>query len=186
MTPQIPEILTSRLKLRAWRESDLTPFAELNADPVVMTYFPELFTRERSDAQAAGFTRHLQQHGVGFWAVEILGGAPFIGFVGMQHVDFDAPFVPAVETGWRLAKEFWNQGYASEAAQAVQDYAFQQLAIPELVAFTAVRNATSRRVMEKVGMVHSEQENFGHPGVGDESPLKEHVLYRISNPSGTP
>ena len=107
-------VRTERLLLRRWRPSDLAPFAALNADPRVMRYFPSTLSRAESDAFAERIEAHFAEHGFGLWAVEILDGAPFIGFVGLSVPRFEAPFTPCVEVGWRLAAEYWGRGYAPE------------------------------------------------------------------------
>src|ERR1700733_14545720 len=112
------ELTSARLKLRHWRPSDLDAFAQLNADPRVMEYFPSLMSSEESNALAEKIVSQLETQGFGFWAVEVIGGAPFIGFTGLNVPSFTAPFTPCVEIGWRLAFPFWGKGYATEAAEA--------------------------------------------------------------------
>jgi RimJ/RimL family protein N-acetyltransferase len=114
----VPELRTERLLLREWRDSDLEPFAAMNADAAVMEFLPKLLTREESDERASRAREHFQQHGFGLWAVEVRGSEPFIGFVGLSTPWFDPPFTPGVEVGWRLARSAWGQGYATEAARA--------------------------------------------------------------------
>lgn len=173
------EIRTPRLVLRSWRETDLPAYAALNADAEVRRWFPGTMTREESDAQAAKLQNHLAVHGFGFWAVEAPGTAPFIGFVGLQHVSFAAPFTPAVETGWRLARKHWGRGYATEAARAALAHGFGPLALPEIVAFAVPGNMASRWVMERIGMHHDPADDFDHPNLPKGSPLQRHVLYRV-------
>ena len=117
-------IVTTRLQLRQWRNTDLSKFAALNADPQVMEFMPATLSRWESDALAAGIRNRIASYGWGLWAVEILGGAPFIGFVGLTHPEFEAHFTPCTEVGWRLAREHWGKGYATEAALAACDFAF--------------------------------------------------------------
>src|SRR5690242_8553598 len=109
------EIRTKRLILRWWRDGDLAPFAELNADRRVMEFFPAPLTREESDAGVGRIRAHFAAHGFGLWAVEVVGRAPFIGFTGLMPPRFEASFTPCIEVGWRLAFEHWGQGYATEA-----------------------------------------------------------------------
>jgi RimJ/RimL family protein N-acetyltransferase len=172
------ELLTHRLLLRHWRDDDLDAFAKLNADPEVMRYFPAALTRPESDAFAERAQAHIAQHGWGLWAVELLGGEPFIGFVGLAEPRFAAHFTPAVEVGWRLAREQWGHGYATEAARAAVEHGFGVLQLAEIVSFTATTNAPSRRVMERLGMRHDPAEDFEHPLVTP-GPLRRHVLYRL-------
>jgi len=171
---------TQRLLLRRWREEDLAPFAQLNADPEVMRHFPAPLDRAASDALASRIGAHFAEHGFGLWALEIPGERPFAGFVGLAIPRFEAHFTPCVEIGWRLARETWGQGYAPEAARAVLAHAFTKLELPEVVSFTAVANAASQRVMEKIGMGHDPGDDFDHPHIAAGDPLRRHVLYRRS------
>ena len=173
-------IKTERLLLRQWRQSDLQPYAKLNADPRVREFFPSLQTREQSDNSAQILSENIAKYGYGFWAVSILDTDEFIGFIGIQDVPFECHFTPAVEIGWRLAHEYWGKGYATEGAKAVLRYAFQELHIPEIVAFTSVHNRSSRNVMQKIGMHHDVKDDFDHPRVEDGHWLKRHVLYRLT------
>jgi len=172
-------IETARLRLRAWRNEDLEPFAALNADPAVMRYFPKPLDRTASDAQAARIAAHFERHGFGLWAVEVKGAAPFIGMVGLAVPPWTAPFTPCVEVGWRLAAAHWGQGYATEAAAAALDHGFGVLGLDEIVSFTVPANARSRAVMARLGMHSSPGEDFDHPRLVPDDPLCRHVLYRI-------
>lgn len=196
------ELRTSRLLLRPWREEDLVPWAAMNADPQVRRWFPGLLDRAASDAAAARMQAHIDQHGFGFWAIEAPGEAEFVGMAGLMHVTFEAPFAPAVEAGWRLARGYWGRGYATEAARVALDYGFgpvgpwtsrppsgrdargpngHGLGLQEIVAFAVPGNTPSRRVMERVGMTHDPASDFDHPALPESSPLRRHVLYRVQN-----
>jgi len=118
----------------------------------VMEFFPRTFTRAESDAIAERIGRQFAEHGFGLWAVELPGEADFIGFVGLAVPTFEAHFTPAVEVGWRLARAAWGRGYATEGARAALAHGFEALGLEEIVSFTTVANARSRRVMEKLGM----------------------------------
>lgn len=101
-----------------------------------------------------------------------------IGWIGLMTPSFEAHFTPAVEVGWRLASRCWNQGYATEEAKAVLDYAFITLQLDEVISFTAEANLASRRVMEKIGLQHSSKDDFNHPKLPGHY-LEKHVLYRL-------
>src|SRR5579872_3736955 len=137
---KINDIYTERLHLRRWKESDKEMFAAMNADPVVMEFFPKLMSRAESDALANDIEARFEKQGFGLWAVELKDSGQFIGFVGLNVPKFEAPFMPAVEIGWRLAKEYWGKGYATEAANAVLDVAFNKLGLTEIVSFTVPAN----------------------------------------------
>jgi RimJ/RimL family protein N-acetyltransferase len=171
-------IETARLVLRPWRESDLAPFAEQNADPVVMRFLGGPLTRAASDAYARAAEQHLAETGFCKWAVEAPGVAPFIGAVGLSRMKFQASFTPVIEVAWRLHRRFWGQGYATEAARAAMQDGFVRVGLREIVAITAVTNAPSRRVMARLGM--TELLEFDHPNLAADSPLRRHVLYRLA------
>jgi RimJ/RimL family protein N-acetyltransferase len=178
----VAEIRTERLVLRHWRDEDLGPFAALNADPETMRYFPApRARREESDAFAERIRRHIEEEGWGLWAVEVDGVAPFIGFVGLARPSFEEHFTPAVEVGWRLAREHWGKGYATEAGRAALAYGFEELGLDEIVSFTSRLNEPSWRVMERLGMSHDPADDFDHPRVPVGSPLRPHVLYRLTS-----
>ena len=176
-TKQLIELETERLKLRAWQESDLQPFAELNADKDVMHYFPSVLTREQSDNLADKFQHLILDHGWGFWAVELKATGQFIGFTGLNIQPEQFIFSPCVEIGWRFAKQYWHQGYATEAAKACLKFAFETLQLKEVVSFTAVHNTASEHVMQRLGM--QAMFEFNHPALTQESPLSRHILYKI-------
>jgi len=175
------ELRTERLVLRQWREDDRDPWAALNADPRVMEHFPGPLDRAAADDFVDRHAAHLDEHGWGLWAVEVAGGAPFVGFTGLAVPGFDVPGRAGggVEVGWRLAEEHWGQGYASEAARAALAFAWDELGLAEVVSFTAVGNDRSRRVMERLGMALEGE--FDHPRLTGH-PLARHVLYRIGRP----
>ena len=164
--------------LRLWREADLSAYAALNADPEVRRWFMGTLTRAQSDAEAARLQGHIAAHGFGFWAVEAPGVTPFIGFVGLKHVSFAAPFTPVVEAGWRIAREHWGKGYATEAARAALTHGFGPLGLAEIVAFAVPGNLASRRVMEGIGMRHDPGGDFDHPALPEGHSFRRHVLYR--------
>ena len=171
---------TPRLILRTWEDSDIEPFSAMNQDPEVMKFFPSLLTPEESASRVDWQRRHFQEHGFCCYAMELKSTGEFIGFVGLAVPLFEAPFMPAVEIGWRIARSHWNQGYATEAAKYVLSHAFNDLNLQEVVSFTAVPNKTSQRVMEKIGMTHDPKDDFDHPKLAEGHPLKRHVLYRIT------
>lgn len=171
---------TSRLRLRLWRDEDLGPFAALNADPRVREFFPSLLTYQESADSMRSIRDHWQQRGFGLWAVEVIGGAPFIGFIGLSVPSFDAPFLPCVELGYRLAFGHWGRGYATEGARAAVEFGFVTLDLAEIVAMTAAGNHRSRRVMEQLGMTRNPADDFDHPNIVTGHPLRGHVLYRLA------
>ena len=172
-----PTLTTERLVLRPWRESDRGPFAELNADPVTMERLPTVLDRAASDDLAERIGADLDERGWGLWAVEVPGRTGFAGFVGLNPPDFEADFTPCVEIGWRLHRDHWGHGFATEGARAVLDHAFTVVGFDEIVSFTSVGHAASRHVMEKIGLHHVGE--FDHPRLAGHH-LERHVLYRIT------
>ena len=148
-----------------------------------MRYFPSTLSRARSDEAIGRATEHFDRHGFGWWAVEVREDSSFAGFVGLQVPSFEASFTPCVEIGWRLGKEHWGRGYAPEGARAALAFGFEKVGLEEIVSFTTLANAPSRRVMEKIGMRHDPAEDFDHQRVPEGSPLRRHVLYRLDRPT---
>jgi RimJ/RimL family protein N-acetyltransferase len=176
--PRGPSISTARLVLRPFGPADLAPFAALNADPLVVEWLGNSLTRDESDDMAERFSAELQREGWGSWAVEVIGGAAFIGMVGLHRVRPSYPFAPAIEIGWRLDPSHWGLGYATEAAAASLSFGFDTSGLDEIVAFTAAVNVRSQSVMQRIGMVRDLTADFDHPSLPDDSPLRHHVLYR--------
>lgn len=173
-------IETTRLILREWTDEDDAPFAELNADPEVMRHFPKTLTRQESDDLIIRFKKRLTENGYCLWAVELKKNREFIGAIGLSYIDAesDIPHVPFVEVGWRLARNHWRNGYAFEGANASLAYAFNQLNLDAVYAFTAKTNVPSESLMKKLGMTNT-QSDFIHPKIAKDSPLQPLCLYKI-------
>jgi RimJ/RimL family protein N-acetyltransferase len=177
----VTDLRTDRLLLRQWRDEDLAPFAALNADPEVMLHFPRPLSRAESDTLVDRQRTLIAERGWGLWAVDAPEG--FIGFVGLSEPRFEAHFTPAVEVGWRLARHGWHKGYATEAARAAVAFGFDELALDEIVSFTAIPNVRSQAVMERLGMTRDPADDFDHPLLPEGDPLRRHVLYRLRKPA---
>ncbi len=174
------EIQTDRLLLRQWRSTDLPAFRAMSACDEVMKYFPNKLSATESDALADRLSKLISSRGWGLWAVEERSSKKFIGFTGLHQAPEALPFSPALEIGWRLSKESWGKGFATEAAKAALDFAFKKLESQEIVSFTSLNNLASQRVMQRIGLENTES-NFLHPNIPADSPLKEHVLYKITS-----
>ncbi|GHA57743.1 GNAT family N-acetyltransferase [Photobacterium aphoticum] len=182
MTSPIVTLETERLILRGWKADDFPVFAAMTADPAVMRYFPHCLSEDESNALASRIQGLLLERGWGFWAVERKDSGEYIGFVGLHTQDETVaiPNTPLVEIGWRLSAAHWQQGFASEAAQAALAFAFDTLQQPEVYAFTILSNTPSRKVMEKIGMSNT-GEDFDHPKLlSYPDTVKRHCLYRIT------
>lgn len=167
---------TPRLVLRSWKPDDLEVFASLNADSEVMRHFPAPLSFEETKSFYDRIQDEFRRVGYGLYAVELKSTGRFIGYVGLHAFNFDVPFAPGVEIGWRLAARYHRQGYAPEAATAVLSVA-KSLGLRKLFSFTALANTPSERVMQKIGMRRTDE--FDHPALADGHPLKRHVLYTI-------
>jgi RimJ/RimL family protein N-acetyltransferase len=179
------QLATPRLLLRPWQDRDREPFAAINADPIVMTYFAAPMTLSETDETMARYNMQLARDGFTMFAAEETATGELIGIIGMQTMHTIVPNLPqpAVEIGWRLRRESQGQGLATEGARALIEHAFNKLHLPELAAITATGNAASRRVMEKLGMTHRPDLDFDHPGIPTGHPHQRHVLYQLLNPS---
>lgn len=176
-------IRTERLLLRRFRDSDREPFANMNADPAVMEHMQGALSRDASDAFIDRIERHWDDHGWGLWAVEVPGEAPFIGYVGLWPADYVENGM--VEVGWRLARQHWGRGYATEAAREALRFGFEQVGLSEIVSFAVPQNERSWRVMERIGLVRDPSGDFDHSRVDAAAypQLVRHVLYRLDRDS---
>src|SRR4051812_21451793 len=180
-----PMVTTERLILRQWREEDIAPLAEMSTDPEVMAHFPALLDVDGARNMWTKLHAWVAEHGHGFWAVEVKATGAFAGFCGIKAVNFDAPFTPAYEIGWRLARPHWGKGYATEGGRAAIEYGFRELGLDELVAFLLPANRRSAAVCERLGMTRDPAEDFDHPwftaeqrALGGELQGR-HALYRL-------
>lgn len=171
---------TQRLLMRRWRDSDRAPFAALCADAEVMRHFPALLSLNESDALVAKIESHFDSHGFGLWALERRSDGCFLGFTGLLRVDFNSPITGEVEIGWRLARAFWGEGYAREAAEAALNFGFGQLGLARIVSMTVEANTRSWSLMEKLGMGRAPELDFEHPRLPEGHPLRPHIVYAIS------
>lgn len=181
MTGVGPVVTTARLVLRPFDDADRAPFFALNTHPLVVESLGSSPTRAESDAIVDHIGEEMAREGWGIWAVEVAGGTPFVGMVGLHRVRAELPFAPAVEVEWRLHPDHWGHGYATEAAAASLQFGFDVAGLDEIVAFTTTLNARSQAVMERIGMERDRAGDFDHPRLPVGSPLRRHVLYRVAN-----
>lgn len=172
---------TKRLGLRRWVKADLSPFIRMNRDPVVMQYFPHLYSPEESVAMVRRIEAFFDANGYGLYALELRSTGAFIGYTGFAQPSFDSWFTPCVEIGWRLRQEAWGQGYATEAALACLDHGFGAVGLKEVYSFTAALNIPSEKVMQRIGMTKLGE--FDHPRLESGHRLRRHVLYKIEQPT---
>jgi len=170
-------IETERLILRDWKKSDKKLFRKLNSDESVMKYFPKILSKEETDDFYNAIQEELENYKYGLYAVELKENKEFIGFIGFHKAVFASDFTPCIEIGWRLNKDAWSKGYATEGAKACIEYGFNELNMEEICSFTAAINKSSQNVMKKIGLTYIK--DFNHPRIETTSVLRHHVLYKI-------
>jgi len=174
-------VRTDRLVLRRWQDADREPFAAMNADPEVMRHFPARLDRASSDAFVDRIEDLFGVQGYGLWALEVIATGAFIGFTGLHPMPDGVPGAGGVEVGWRLSRDAWHHGYATEAARAAVGVAFDGAGLPRLWSMTAVRNEPSQAVMRRLGM--APHARFDHPRLPPGHPLRPHVAYGLTRPA---
>lgn len=153
-------LVTNRLALRPWRDDDLEPFVAMSADPAVMEHIGDGTPRSAEDATASfENVRSTWQSAdgaerPGLFALERLDDERFIGFCGLSSPDFLPELLPTLEIGWRLDSSTWGNGYATEAASAVLDWAFATdgAGLDRVVAAITLGNERSVGVAQRLGM----------------------------------
>lgn len=176
----MPEYLftSQRLAFRDWELSDLDDLYAMNSDPEVMAFFPKLYTREECRDFIIRMKDQFKQRGYCYFAVDTLLDNQFFGFIGISYQDYEAPFTPCVDIGWRLKKSEWNKGYATEGAIANLKYAFDEMGLKSIISLAPKRNLNSISVMQKIGM--KAIMDFNHPVLADYPDLNPCVVYKIN------
>ena len=140
-----------------------------------MRYFPRPNTPAETMAFITRINIFFDEYGYGLFALELKATGEFIGYTGFTKPRFESWFTPCTEFGWRLRRDAWGHGYATEAAKACLDYGFSQLGMQKIYSWTALPNTPSERVMQKIGMERAGE--FDHPMIEAGHPLRRHVLY---------
>jgi RimJ/RimL family protein N-acetyltransferase len=168
------EIHTPRLLLRRWQDDDIPALADINADPEVMRWIGDGSVRDlRQTAEAVErWEEEWDDEGFGLFAVELLASGELAGLTGLSVPTFLPEVLPAVEIGWRFGRQFWGQGYASEAAHATLEFALEDRGLDRLVSISVAGNDASENVMRKLGMVLERETT--HPVYG--RPLRVHSI----------
>jgi RimJ/RimL family protein N-acetyltransferase len=165
-------LTTPRLTLRTFRNDDLPHYADLNADPEVARWLGGSITRSHSDSIAQWAQECYEREGIGLLAVERTDDGVLLGMCGLHH---QSSYPDDVEVGWRLAREHWGNGYATEAATAWLDHGFETLGFPRVISITERQNARSLAVMRRLGMT------FDHEAqVEDDGKVFDAVIYSIA------
>ncbi|MGL6043077.1 MAG: GNAT family N-acetyltransferase [Sandaracinobacteroides sp.] len=169
---------TDRLLLRQFREPDREPWAAMNADPHVMRHFPAPLSRAEADAVIDRVSAKIAATGVGFWALERKADGLFLGFAGLNLIAHEnLPVFGLWETGWRLARHAWGQGYASEAGRAALAHGFGAMGLKRIIAYTAITNTASQAVMQRIAMAPAPDLAFDHPVFPEGHPSRRHIVY---------
>jgi RimJ/RimL family protein N-acetyltransferase len=174
---------TERLILRGWRQEDHVPFHAMGNDPRVMRFLGAALTEAEVTATIERQNQVLDHHGYCFWAIERRTDGEFLGFCGIKPGPAGTPIAGELEIGWRLAHDYWGQGYAREAAQASLDWTWRNLDAPHVAAMTVQANEASWGLMTRLGMHRVIGGDFDHPLVPEGDPLRRHILYRIERPA---
>ncbi len=153
------ELATKRLTLKPWRPEDRDDFASMNADHEVMADLGGPLTRAASDEKYERFARSFREHRITRWVVRT-HDTQFVGYVGIVPASEDHPLGLHHEIGWRLARNAWGHGYATEAASAALNDGFERLELDEVLAYTASDNVRSQRVMDRLGLVREPERDF--------------------------
>lgn len=140
---------TRRLILREMRRTDVESLHRLFSDPLLMRFWPP-FSRDETEQWVEANQRRYVEDGFGLWALTLKGGDEAIGDCGMIRHEIEG--VVETEMGWHLRRDQWGQGFATEAALASRDYAFNQLGVARLVAVIHPENVASCHVAERIGM----------------------------------
>jgi RimJ/RimL family protein N-acetyltransferase len=181
VTARWDTLRTDRLIMRRWKDSDRAPFAALNADAETMRFFPSTLDRAASDTMIDIIDERIAANGYGLWALEIAVTGEFIGFTGLNPMPPEGvPGAGGTEVGWRLVRSAWHHGYATEAARAALDVAFNGVGLDEIWSMTAILNEPSQAVMLRLGL--TQFGFFEHPRVPAGSPLRPHVVYHLARP----
>lgn len=174
------DIETERLLLRRWQEQDLEVFIHMNQDAEVMRYFPNTQDTAQTVQFYEKIVQEFAEYGYGLYAAEEKSSGKFIGFIGFHRADLAVDFCPCIEIGWRLDKQYWGRGYATEGAKACLKHGFEKLCFDQVYSFTSIENIASQRVMQKLGL--QLKQYFAHPQVPENHSLKPHVCYWTEKP----
>jgi RimJ/RimL family protein N-acetyltransferase len=174
-------IETPRLILRAFREDDRAPFAAINGDPRVNAWLGGPIGRDQSDATLDRINAQIAVDGFGFWAAERKADGRLVGMIGLRR-NVGPPAPTAVELGWRLSPDAQGEGLATEGAQAALHWGFANLALDEILAWTAATNVKSQAVMRRIGMRHDPGRDFDHTALAADHPLRRHVVFAARRP----
>ncbi len=169
---------SDNLGFRNWQISDIELLYEINSDPDVMKYFPRCYTREEVVSFIIRMQKQYRKKGYTYFAIDHLKDDTLIGFIGLAFQNFESPFTPCIDIGWRLNKHYWNRGLATEGARSCLDYGFKELKLSSVRSITPEINKASIHIMNKIGMAPIGV--FEHPLLTDNPTLSHCVVYEIN------
>ncbi|HEU4430007.1 MAG TPA: GNAT family N-acetyltransferase [Myxococcota bacterium] len=152
-------IQTSRLRLRVWCEADRDALAAMHADEEVMRDYGGPISRAASDAKLDRYVAAFERLGFCRWLIE-QRDAGFVGYAGVMPSPANHPLGPHFEIGWRLARDAWGNGFATEAARAALHDVFSRALLREVVSYTAPDNLRSRAVMARLRLRRDAARDF--------------------------
>ncbi|MGB3722755.1 MAG: GNAT family N-acetyltransferase [Pacificimonas sp.] len=176
-------IETERLILREWRDEDIAPYAEMMADPEVMQTLGKPMDRATAMARIDSLKTSLRERGFTRLAITDKTSGMFLGYCGLQPVEFMDHLRGELEIGWGLRRAVWDHGYATEAASATLAWAWRNLDMARVFGFTTKANGRSQSVMQRIGMSRRPELDFDHPKLATDDPLRPHVVYSIQRPA---
>jgi len=172
-------IETARLVMRSWRDEDVAPFQAICSDPDVMATLGPPLDMAGTSALIERVRLREAEDGHTFWALERREDARLLGWCGIIRGNA-GPVDGRAEIGWRLSRDCWGAGYATEAARGAMDWAFANLTDEAVWAITWRGNVRSQAVMERLGMQRHPELDFDHPKLAGGDPLRPHVTYSIA------
>lgn len=173
---------TPRLILRGWKERDAAPFQQICSDPVVMEHLGPLMTLAEAQAMILRVQALQAEAGYCFWAMENRADGTLMGFCGVKTGAVGTPIEGRLEIGWRMARSYWGNGFAYEAASATVDWVWANQSANTIWAITTPNNLRSQTLMQRLGMKRQRELDFDHQGLPAGDPLRPHVTYRIERP----
>ena len=169
---------SERLGFRNWTSEDLEEFAKLNSDEEVMEHFPKTLSKNEVEIFIDRLEKHFDKNGFTYYATEILETKEFIGMIGLAFQEYKTKFTPAIDIGWRLKRNAWGKGYATEGAKRCLEYAFNELDINKIISVCTIHNKKSEKVMKKIGM--TKKGEFNHPEMIKNPEYEKHHCYEIN------
>jgi RimJ/RimL family protein N-acetyltransferase len=170
---------SERLGFRNWVNADIEKMIVISGNQEVMEHFPSTAPPENTKAFIIRMQEMYERTGFCYFAVDRLDSSEFIGFIGLAEQDFDGPFCPCIDIGWRLSPQHLNFGFASEGAKACLDFGHNQLGINQIMSIAPEANLKSVGVMKKIGM--TEVLKFDHPLLINYARLVNCVCYVSEN-----